>query len=96
MTNLEWLLLGGFFWLAFRLDRLGRQLGGVCYVIRRDLLKNEEEKAALLRERLEEVKDQRQQDWGLGIMGTIPSLASWQQWCIWRGRPCISGPERAV
>ena len=71
MTNLEWLLLGGFIWLAFRLDRLGRQLEGVCYVIRRDLLKTEEEKEALLQERLDVVKDQRQQDWGLGIMGTI-------------------------
>jgi hypothetical protein len=30
VTNLEWLFLGGFFWLAFSLDRLGRQLGGVC------------------------------------------------------------------
>jgi hypothetical protein len=74
MTNLEWLLLAGFLWLAFRLDRLGRQLGGVCYVIRRDLLKSEDEKAALLRERLDEVKDQRQQDWGLAIMGTIAVL----------------------
>jgi hypothetical protein len=74
VTNLEWLLLGGFFWLAFRLDRLGRQLGGVCYVIRRDLLKNEEEKAALLRERRDVLKDQRQQDWGLATMATIALL----------------------
>ena len=74
MSNLEWMLLLGFLWLAFSLDRLGRQLGGVCYVIRRDILKTEDEKEALLRERLDEVKGQRQQDWGLMIMGTMAVL----------------------
>jgi hypothetical protein len=74
MTTLEWLLLGGFIWLTFRLEQLGRQLGAVCYVIRRDILKTEEEKEALLRQRLDDLKDQRQQDWGLAIMGTIALL----------------------
>ena len=37
-------------------------------------LKTEEEKEALLRERLDVVKDQRLQDWGLGIIGTIALL----------------------